>query len=100
MPERPSEPVFRSRFLYFAGLVSMLAGCNQSAPAGIGGQESSPSERPAFLDTIANAPVGGSVLAPGSPRPSLDADGWIDAQTLDEGSLDGKIVVVEAWAHW
>jgi hypothetical protein len=36
-------------------------------------------------------------LPPGEPMPELVAEGWINGEPPN---LSGKIVVLEAWAHW
>ena len=39
-------------------------------------------------------------LEPGEPAPALVAEGWINGNSPTSESLDGKVVVVEAWASW
>ena len=39
-------------------------------------------------------------LEPGEPAPALVAEGWINGNSPTTKSLDGKVVVVEAWASW
>jgi thiol-disulfide isomerase/thioredoxin len=44
------------------------------------------------------APRGG--LGKGSPFPAIRAEGWLNGLRPTPDSLKGKILVVDAWAHW
>src|SRR5580693_9229518 len=44
------------------------------------------------------APRGG--LAAGEPLPAIRAEGWLNGTRPTPESLKGKVLVVDAWAHW
>lgn len=44
------------------------------------------------------APRGG--LGPGNRMPRIQAEGWLNGPGPTEASLKGKVLVVDAWAHW
>ena len=44
------------------------------------------------------APRGG--LAAGEPLPAIRAEGWLNGSRPTPESLKGKVLVVDAWAHW
>jgi thiol-disulfide isomerase/thioredoxin len=44
------------------------------------------------------APRGG--LGAGSPMPTIRAEGWLNGPGPNADSLKGKVLVVDAWAHW
>jgi thiol-disulfide isomerase/thioredoxin len=44
------------------------------------------------------APRGG--LGAGSPFPPIRAEGWLNGSRPSPDSLKGKVLVVDAWAHW
>lgn len=39
-------------------------------------------------------------LGPGNPMPAIHAEGWLNGSGPAPGSLNGKVLVVDAWAHW
>lgn len=39
-------------------------------------------------------------LAVGEPAPVIEAAGWINGKPPSDSDLDGRVVVVEAWASW
>ena len=93
--------------LNFAGwsvLLAMLVGCEQqrtnTPAAGASETTSLPTSRPAFLDTLAQADGGSSLLAPGSHMPALVAEGWINGSPPLSSQSPGKIRVIEVWAFW
>ena len=73
-------------------VISLLTvGCQEARPP-------APAEtRPAFLDELAQMEFADEPLPPGEPMPELVAEGWINGEPPN---LSGKIVVLEAWAHW
>lgn len=36
----------------------------------------------------------------GTTFPKIDATGWINGPTPDESNLQGRVLVVDAWAYW
>jgi thiol-disulfide isomerase/thioredoxin len=44
------------------------------------------------------APRGG--LGHGSPLPPIRAEGWLNGSRPTPDSLKGKVLVIDAWAHW
>jgi thiol-disulfide isomerase/thioredoxin len=44
------------------------------------------------------APRGG--LGRGKPMPPIRAEGWLNGSRPSPDSLKGKVLVVDAWAHW
>jgi thiol-disulfide isomerase/thioredoxin len=44
------------------------------------------------------APRGG--LGAGTPMPAIRAEGWLNGPGPSPESLKGKVLVVDAWAHW
>jgi thiol-disulfide isomerase/thioredoxin len=44
------------------------------------------------------APRGG--LSKGNPLPPIRAEGWLNGSRPSPDSLKGKVLVVDAWAHW
>ena len=44
------------------------------------------------------APRGG--LGPGQPMPPIHVEGWLNGPGPSPESLKGKVLVVDAWAHW
>lgn len=43
-------------------------------------------------------PMGG--LTPGETAPPIEAEGWLNGEPPSAAELAGKVVVVDAWAHW
>jgi thiol-disulfide isomerase/thioredoxin len=52
----------------------------------------------ALLMRKETAPRGG--LGAGSPMPPIRAEGWLNGPGPKGDSLKGKVLVVDAWAHW
>lgn len=69
----------RARFLVY-GLGLLLCGCNMPAADGPAGD--------------------GAASNVGQPAPPLVADGWLNGPGPNESELQGKVVVVDAWAYW
>lgn len=42
----------------------------------------------------------GKLLAPGTPRPKLEAEGWFNGEPPEDSQLAGKVLVLDFWAHW
>jgi thiol-disulfide isomerase/thioredoxin len=51
-----------------------------------------------FLRQQVVEPRGG--LAAGEPLPAIRAEGWLNGSRPTPESLKGKVLVVDAWAHW
>ncbi|QDU44024.1 Thiol-disulfide oxidoreductase ResA [Symmachiella dynata] len=56
--------------------------------------------RAANLFPSSDSPQPGFGLAPGAPAPAIKAVGWINGEAPTAESLEGKVVVVDAWAYW
>lgn len=67
-------------YLALAASALMLSGCNTST-------NSYPSE-------------GGKKLNVGQAAPALVAEGWLNSTLPSDAELAGKVLVVDAWAHW
>lgn len=39
-------------------------------------------------------------LKVGDTAPPIKADGWVNGNPLENGDLEGKVIVVDAWATW
>lgn len=40
------------------------------------------------------------LLVAGMPLPPLEAEGWLNGDAPTAANLQGKVVVLDAWAHW
>lgn len=56
--------------------------------------------RAANLLPSSDSPSAAYGLAPGAPAPAIKAVGWINGEAPTAESLEGKVVVVDAWAYW
>jgi len=67
--------------------VAMFFGCNADEQAGFPATGSHPTE----IQTVLNV---------GQPAPEIAAAGWLNASPPGSSELEGKVVVVDVWAHW
>ncbi len=54
----------------------------------------------ATLGGCGGRPTGSGGLAVGNPMPPLEAEGWINGKAPKPDELEGKILVIDAWAYW
>ena len=55
-----------------------------------------------FTGCIPTLPGGGGIggLSVGAIAPEITAAGWINGDAPSAADMEGKVVVVDAWAHW
>jgi hypothetical protein len=69
----------RRTWLAMAAGVSLLAGCGFQPPTGT---------------------MSSTLLPPGSVAPPLAGEGWLNGEGHAPEELAGKVIVLDAWAHW